>query len=102
MADIPPNVLRLMWEYDPEDVLQASSVPDVVIERVMARGGWPEMEWLLRTVGRERLRSILADRGSRVLPPRELSFWAVACDVPEETASIWRRDARRQESRWRG
>ena len=92
----------MMWEYDPEELLREKSVPDIVIERVMARGNRLEMEWLLRTVQRERIRAILSNRGVRILSPRELSFWALACDVPEETASIWRREARQRDTQWRG
>jgi len=91
-----------MWEYDPEKLLREKSVPDIVIERVMAKGNQPEMEWLLRTVGRKRIRAILSKRGTRILNPRELSFWALVCDVPEETASIWRREAQQRDTQWRG
>ncbi len=102
MVEVPSNVLRLMWEYDQNSLIQGSELPDAIIERVMARGGWSEMQWLLRTVDRERLRTFLAERGSRVLPPREVSFWALACEIPEETATSWRQDARRREHQWRG
>jgi hypothetical protein len=102
MVEVPSNVLRLMWEYDQDILIQGSELPDAIIERVMARGGWSEMRWLLRTVDHERLRTFLTERGSRVLPPRELSFWALACEIPEATAADWRHQARLRESTWRG
>ena len=102
MVEVPSNVLRLMWEYDQDTLIQGSELPDTIIERVMERGGWSEMQWLLRTVDRERLRTFLAERGSRVLPPRELSFWALACEIPEKIATNWCQDARRREYEWRG
>ena len=102
MVEIPSNVLRLMWEYDQDSLIQGSELPDAIIERVMARGGWAEMQWLLRTVDRERLRTFLTECGSRVLPARELSFWSLACEIPEEIATNWRQGARRREREWRG
>ena len=102
MVEVPLNVLRLMWEYDEDSLIQGSEVPDAIVERVMALGGWSEMQWLLRTVDRERLRTFLTERGSRVLPARELSFWTLACEIPEETAAVWCQDARRREYLWRG
>ena len=93
MTEMPPEVLRLMWEYDTHALIQSSELPNAVIERVMARGGWPAMQWLLRTVDSERLRTFLIERGSRVLAPRELSFWAMACEIPEETSALWRQEA---------
>ena len=102
MTSIPGGVRKLMWEYDQGLLSASGGIPGAVIERVMAHGGWAEMQWLLTNVSRRRLRRFLMDRGSRVLPARELSFWALACDVPEPTAARWRREARQREKSWRG
>ncbi len=102
MVELPSNILRLMWEYDQDALIKGSEIPNGVIERIMERGGWSEMHWLLRSVDRQRLCTFLADRGSRVLPPRELSFWVLACDIPEEQARHWVEDARQRERDWRG
>ena len=91
-----------MWEYDPDALIQSSELPDMVIEKVMARGGWPAMQWLLQTVDRERLRTFLIERGSRVLAPRELNFWALACEIPEKTRTGWHQEALRRVHAWRG
>ena len=72
------------------------------MERVMARGRWEEMCWLLAHFDRERLRSFLALRGLRRLPPRELRFWGVICGVPSEELDRWVAAARERERSWRG
>jgi len=98
----PAAVERLLWEYDLEALRAEPELPEVVIERVMARGGWEPMRWLLSTCSPERRRRFLEARGHRVLPPRELNFWAFASSVPEDRTAEWVRDARKREAAWRG
>lgn len=92
----------MLWEYDLEALRAEPELPEVVIERVMARGGWEPMRWLLATCSPERRRRFLEERGRKVLAPRELNFWAFASSVPEERASEWVREARKREAAWRG
>lgn len=99
---IPGPVRELLWEYDLEDPSVLARVERVMVERVMERGGWAAMQWLLRTFDRDRLRRYLEERGSRVLPPRELRFWSWACGVAEGRAREWVREARDRERAWRG
>jgi hypothetical protein len=99
---IPQSVLDLMWEYDVAALGAAADYPDALIGRVMARGRWQDMLWLLDTVGRERLRSFMEGRGTRSLEPREIRFWAWITGVPEEQAAEWARRARQREAAWRG
>lgn len=99
---IPDNVRALLWEYDTDALASAEIVPDVVVERVMARGGWDEMRWLLTYQDRQHLCHYLERRGRRVLPPRELGFWALACGIPDSESIDWIRDARARESAWQG
>ncbi len=98
----PLSVERLLWEYELEALRAEPELPEVVIERVMARGGWEPMRWLLSSCSPERRRRFLEERGRRVLPPRELNFWAFASSVPEDRTAEWVLDARKREAAWRG
>jgi hypothetical protein len=98
---IPDHVLALMWEYDPAWFSQAEGIPDALIERVMIRGGLWEMQWLLASVERTRLRAYLGGRGHRVLPPRELRFWSWIAEVRGREADLWVREARDREASWK-
>ena len=98
----PAAVERLLWEYDLEALRAEPELPEIVIERVMARGGWEPMRWLLSTCSPERRRLFLEERGRRVLPPRELNFWAFASSVPEDRTAEWVSEARKREAAWRG
>ncbi len=68
----------------------------------MQRGEWADMRWLIRAFDRGRLRSFLAERGRRVLPPRELRFWALVCGVPDQEQDAWVVEAKHRERAWRG
>ena len=99
--EIPANVRELLWEYRIEGDFDPSW-ENIVLERVMQRGGWSEMRWLLRTFERGRLMGFLSDRGCRLLAPRELRFWAFACGVADDEQDAWVVEARRHQQRWRG
>lgn len=99
---IPKNSERLLWEYDLDGVDLSGELPDAICERVMARGGWAEMQWLMRVAGTNRLRSYLEKRGVHVLPPREVAFWGFACSVPDELVREWVDVARGRQEEWRG
>ncbi len=99
---LPQAVLDLMWEYDTAALTEATHLPDALIGRVMARGRWEDMRWLLDTAGRERLRIFLESRGARTLGPREIRFWSFITGVPEQQAAEWANTARRREGAWRG
>ena len=102
LMDMPGSVRELLWEYDVDDPSVCERLDRVVIERVMERGGWDAMQWLVSSLGRDRLRGYLEARGCRVLPARELRFWSWVCRVPESLASGWVSQARARELAWRG
>lgn len=99
---ISGEIRSLLWEYDLEGVEDDADLEDAVIERVMQRGSWDQMRWLLRHMGRKRLRLYLEGRGHRRLAPRELRFWALLSGVPETTRNDWVRLAQTREREWRG
>jgi len=98
---IPNDIHRLLWEYDLDDIDLWTELPEVVIERVMALGGWVQMQWLLNEVETEDLRSYLERKGARVLPPREIAFWGLACSVPDALVQEWVIQSRARRIEWR-
>ena len=100
--NLPPNIERLLSEYDLEGLDLSNELPDAICGRVMVHGGWAEMQWLIRVVGTERLRSYLEKRGFHELPPREVAFWGLACSVPDRLVQEWVGVARARQQEWRG
>jgi hypothetical protein len=99
--EIPQAVRELLWEYRIEDGID-SRWEDTILERVMQRGGWAEMRWLLSAFDRARLRAFLVRRGHRVLTPRELRYWSFVSEVSAEEQDAWVAAARHRERAWRG
>ena len=62
---------------------------DLIIARIMEYGIWAAMLWLQRVYSKERLREFLESRGKNILPPRELNYWALICEVPLEKRQQW-------------
>jgi hypothetical protein len=100
--DVPPSVRRLLHDVEAPATLEGAVWERAIAERVMARGTWGDMRWLLATFGRARLAGYLVERGCRVLPPRELRFWATICHVPPPVADGWVAAARERTREWRG
>jgi len=94
-------VRSLLWEYSVDENPSGDRWDSAIIERVMQRGGWNEMLWLLRSFSPGRLRLFLEHRGRRVLSPRELRFWARICEVAEDEQDTWVRESRTREHAWR-
>lgn len=81
MLSVPERFRALFWDVPLENV-RLPEHADYVIERVMSRGTWDAMGWLLRTFDRARLVDFLARKGGR-LPPRERAYWHLMLDVVE-------------------
>lgn len=80
MAVFPPEVRRLLWDVDPDD-LDLERHLDFLIERVMTRGSLAAMQWLRAQVPRETLADFLCRRGDR-LSPRDRSYWRLVSGLP--------------------
>lgn len=100
--EIPATVRRLLWEYDLTISAPDEQWREAVIERVMQRGTWDQMRWLVRAFDRGALIAFLTRRGQRSLAPRELRFWATMTNVDAAVRDAWVAAARQRERAWRG
>jgi hypothetical protein len=101
-VELPLSVRKLLHDFD----MPADPFGEVweraIIGRVMERGTWVDMRWLLASFGRERLAGFLAERGHKTLAPRELRFWSTVCHAPECQADRWVAAAIAGQRAWRG
>ncbi|HLC17348.1 MAG TPA: hypothetical protein VJL89_14105 [Thermodesulfovibrionia bacterium] len=97
---IPEFLYPLFWEYNPKemDIIQHS---DTIMGRIMEHGTWQAMCWLRVTYKAEQIVSFLERRGKRVLPLRELNYWALVSGVSEEKRKKWLKEAKEQLHVWR-
>jgi hypothetical protein len=99
--EIPATVKALLWEYSLDDAPFDERWFSTIMERVMQRGCWDDMRWLLGEFSPEQLRSYLERRGRRTLAPRELRFWSRICGVPDDQQDLWVRESRIRAQAWR-
>jgi hypothetical protein len=95
--DLPEAVARLLWDVDFAR-FDLDRDRQLVFERVMTRGTWEAMKWLLRRYSRADLAAFVRDYGRRVLTPRDLAYWALVCEA-EVTGD---RDGGGGRPRWAG
>ncbi|MFN3414247.1 MAG: hypothetical protein ACK42L_09335 [Thermoanaerobaculum sp.] len=98
---LPDSIRGLLHEFAVPTELEGPPWERLIIERVMERGSWDDMRWLLTWCGRARLAEYLRARGHRLLPPRELRFWSAVTGIPKPMADEWVRRARERVRSWR-
>ena len=96
---IPAFLYPLFWEHNPEeiDILRHS---DSIMARIMERGTWEAMRWLRKTYEVPQIVSFLERRGRRILPLRELNYWALIAGVSEEKRRVWLKEAGEKHDVW--
>ena len=97
---IPSFLYSLFWEFKPEDI-DIVEHSDTIMERIMERGDWNAMRWLKKTYTSEQIISYLKKRGKRVLPLRELNYWALISGVAPGEKKRWLQDAKSRDAIWR-
>ena len=96
---LPESLFPLFWEYDPLriDLVKHAGL---IIGRIMERGSWASMLWLQKTYSRDQLVSFLEKKGHRMLPPRELNYWALVSDVDPVKRGKWLKKVREEPDVW--
>jgi hypothetical protein len=76
---IPEALAWLFWEVDPATI-DLERHRDYVLERIMTRGDWLAMRWLIAHVAKPQLAEFLSRRADR-LSPRDRAFWSLVADL---------------------
>ena len=74
----------MFWEVDPA-AIDLERHRDYVTLRVMERGDWAAMQWLVRTFSTSDLADVLVRKGDQ-LPSRERAFWSLIAGLPRVTS----------------
>lgn len=90
---LPASVRRRFPGY-PEPLLRDPAHRTFLAARLMEEGNGEELRWLLATIGRGMLASLLERRGGRLLSRRSRAFWSrvlgVASSAPHPLApELW-------------
>lgn len=98
-ARIPEFLFGLFWEHEP-GTIDMFRHADFVMGRIMERGTWKAMRWLLKAYSKDQLTAFLERRGRRTLPPRELNYWAFVAGISREKREDWVRESRERNTVW--
>jgi len=97
--NIPSSLHRFFWEYDPGK-LDVDRHADLIMARLMERGSWQAMVWLRKTYPAAKIARFLEKKGWRVLAPREINYWALVCDLPENRKTELLHKSRQRDTIW--
>jgi hypothetical protein len=85
---LPEHLRPLFWDHE-FGRLAWPADRDLIVARVLERGGDDGIRWLLHTVGEPDLRNWIVRRSGRGLDARRLRFWQVILDIPEDQVTRW-------------
>jgi hypothetical protein len=66
----------------------------VIIERILDRGTWHEINWLFDTYGERDVRDWVRQWGFRVLTRRSFALWQLVLGIRRYRAPAWARAAK--------
>jgi len=93
---LPADAAWLFPEYD-FDTMGLESHNSVIIERILERGTWEQLNWLFVTYGKADVAEWVRRHGFRLLSRRSFALWRLALGVSEYVAPEWAVEAKRME-----
>jgi hypothetical protein len=73
-SSIPTALQPYFQEYDLAD-LRLRKDANLIIQRTLEYGTWPELRWLFQVYSRQRIRRFLREHGERWLNPVTFNYW---------------------------
>jgi hypothetical protein len=85
---LPAYVRELFWEYDKSKIGWCTD-RELIIDRVLASGGWDSIVWLRKRMSHEELRGWFLRTRGRALDPPRLRFWELKLGLPHRSVNEW-------------
>jgi squalene cyclase len=83
---VPDELAWLFWEVDPSE-LEVFEHRTFIIPRVLEKGRFTDVKWVLSTYGEAEVHAFLRDVGHPELSRRTLAFWRAYFEADGE---VWR------------
>ena len=85
---LPKSLKPYFWDYSfPK--LSLKNDRDLIIRRVLSVGSWDAILWLQKKIGDENLKQWLIAHQGRGLSPRQLRYWGLILDLPNDQINSW-------------
>ena len=99
-VELAPNGLPVTskWLFPEYDFarMNPEEYAGVVIERMLDRGSWSEVNWLFDFYGEARITNWVRQHGFRLLSPRSFALWRLNLNIDDFVAPDWAVQARVQ------
>ncbi len=86
--DLPETSDWLFPEYDFEQ-MEPNAYSSVIMERILERGSWAEVNWLFDHYGESQVRDWVRQSGFRALSRRSFALWRLVLGVEQYQAPAW-------------
>jgi len=97
---LPSELHRFFWEYDQQRI-DIQKHCELIMARLMVRGDRQAMTWLRKVYSGEKIRDYLFRKGWKVLPLRELNYWALVGGVSDRQRRELLQKAKKIDPVWR-
>jgi hypothetical protein len=87
-TDLPPSSAWLFPEYI-FDRMNTRDYANVIIERILDRGSWDQIRWLLESYGRPTIGEWVKLHGYRRLNKRAFHYWCWMLGITEYRKPPW-------------
>ncbi|HJW89553.1 MAG TPA: helix-turn-helix domain-containing protein [Anaerolineales bacterium] len=94
---LPEMLEPLFWDLD-FSALSWQADRDLIVRRILQKGGWPAVRWLRSFWGDQDVRRWLEEHAGGRLSPRQLRYWELVLNLPEQEVEVW--IARAKDSLW--
>lgn len=90
---LPQSSQWLFPEYDFAQ-MNPAEYAGVIIERILDRGSWTEVNWLFDYYGEQRITEWVQRHGFRLLSPRSFALWRLNLSITDFVVPDWAREAK--------
>lgn len=98
-SEIP---LELEWMFPEYEfaIMDIDTHRGVIIERVLERGSWEQLQWLFATYGEPLVAQWVTQHGFRLLSKRSFALWRLVLDIDTYHAPDWAIAAKKATESW--
>ena len=85
---LPESSNWLFPEHD-FDRMEPDTYASTIMERILERGSWAEVNWLFDYYGQPQVRDWVRQHGFRALSRRSFALWRLVLEIDGHSAPVW-------------
>lgn len=85
---LPDFLKKFFWDYDFQKLMRPGD-RDLIIGQILQVGDWRSIGWSREQIGDDDLKHWILKHRGRGLSPRQMRYWQVILDLPDEQVNQW-------------